>query len=268
MNEATPRHPVTLQKVVYSMPGAEAVTVARDIVFRTTADGPLEMDVYYPPASQGMAPAPGVVFVSGFPGVRARARLGCCVKEMESYIGWARLVAASGMVAVTYENRNPAEDLHAVFEYLRREAASLGVDASRLGAWACSGNGPLGLAAAIEEGVVCAVLLYSYLLDFEEATGVAEASAQWGFVNAAAGRSVYDVPRTVPLFIVRAGRDQFAGVNASIDRFVTSALALNLPITFVNHADAPHAFDVSDDSPATRAVIRSALAFLQSRLAP
>jgi hypothetical protein len=151
-------------------------------------------------------------------------------------------------------------------DYLRDRGAALGVDASRLGVWACSGNGPMGLAAALHERLACAAFLYAYLLDDDGATSVADASARWGFVNAAAGRPVADVPATLPLFIARAGRDQVSGVNESIDRFVAGALKRNLSVTVVNHANAPHAFDVSDESAATRAVIRSALTFLQTAL--
>ncbi len=266
MSEATPRHPVTLQKVVYTMPGTDEVAVTRGVEYRSDAGGPLAMDIYHPVWSERRAPVPAVVFVTGFPGEGARARLGCSAREMEPYIGWARLVAASGLSAVTYENRDPASDLHAAFDCLRRRGRVFGIDATRIAVWACSGNGPMGLRAALHESAACAVLLYPYLLDLDGATGVAEASAAWGFINAGAGLSLDDVPASLPLFIVRAGRDQFAGVNESIDRFVAGALGRNLAVAFVNHPDAPHAFDVSDDRPATHAVIRSVLTFLQNRL--
>jgi dienelactone hydrolase len=266
MSEATPRHPVTLQKVVYTMRGTDEVTVRREVAYRTTEAGPCGMDIYYPAGSSQAGSRPAVIFVIGFPGAGARARLGCTVKEMESYVGWARLVAASGMTAILYDNRDPVADLHAVFDHIRHHAAPLGVDASRLAVWAASGSGPMGLMATLEESVKCAVLLYPYLLDLDGATGVAEAAMQWGFVNAGAGKSIDDVSADVTLFIVRAGRDQFAGVKDSIDRFVAGALARNRPIHFVNYADAEHAFDVSDDRPTTHGIIRSVLAFLQSRL--
>ena len=48
---------------------------------------------------------------------------------------------------------------------------------------------------------------------------------------------------------------------------IQGALARNLPITVVNHATGPHAFDVFDDSPASREVVRQSLAFLQFHLA-
>ena len=56
-------------------------------------------------------------------------------------------------------------------------------------------------------------------------------------------------------------------MNDSIDRFMAAALARNQPITFVNHADGPHAFDLLDDTATSRGIIRQTLDFLTSRLA-
>jgi hypothetical protein len=36
----------------------------------------------------------------------------------------------------------------------------------------------------------------------------------------------------------------------------------------VNHADGPHAFDIMQDSPASRAVIQQTLGFLSAQLTP
>ena len=77
---------------------------------------------------------------------------------------------------------------------------------------------------------------------------------------------VISTPRDLPLFIARAGKDEMPGLNDSIDRFVAGALARNLPLTLVNHPTAPHAFDLVDDSEATREVIRRILAFLAFHL--
>jgi hypothetical protein len=107
---------------------------------------------------------------------------------------------------------------------------------------------------------------YGCLLDLDGAKDVAEASRQFGFVNPCAGCSVHDLRRDVPLFISRAGRDQFHATNASIDRFMGHALVENLPVTFVNHAEGPHAFDLFDDSRTSREVVRQTLTFLRQHL--
>jgi acetyl esterase/lipase len=68
------------------------------------------------------------------------------------------------------------------------------------------------------------------------------------------------------LFIARAGQDEFPHLNEALDRFVAGALARDLPVTVVNHAGAPHAFDLVHDSDATREIIRQLLRFLRFHL--
>ncbi len=56
-------------------------------------------------------------------------------------------------------------------------------------------------------------------------------------------------------------------LNATIDRFAAKALELNFPLTIINHADGPHAFDLFDDSEGSRNAIRQILDFIQVQLA-
>ena len=70
------------------------------------------MDMYYPPDSKSGARIPAVVVVAGFPDVGYEAKVGCKFKEMGSSISWGQLMAASGLVAITYTNREPATDIH------------------------------------------------------------------------------------------------------------------------------------------------------------
>jgi hypothetical protein len=168
-----------------------------------------------------------------------------------------------------------------------QNAPSLGIDEHRIGVWACSGNVPLALSALMAHstnapgqdrgraeafaeaegsGLRCAALLYGYTLDLDGATGVAEAAQMFRFTNPNAGRSMDDLPEDLPLFVVRAGQEQFPHLNDSIDRFVAKALMLNRPITLVNHATGPHAFDLLQDSGTSREIIRQVLGFLTSQL--
>jgi hypothetical protein len=104
------------------------------------------------------------------------------------------------------------------------------------------------------------------MLDLDGATGVAEAAAAFRFTNPNAGKSLDDLREDLPLFVVRAGQEQFPHLNDSIDRFFAKALTLNRPITLVNHAEGPHSFDLLDDSEASRRIIRQVLDFLTSQL--
>jgi phosphocarrier protein HPr len=75
-----------------------------------------------------------------------------------------------------------------------------------------------------------------------------------------------DLPRDLPLFVARAGRDEMPGLNEALDRFVAAALAVNLPVTVMNHATGRHAFDVFDDNRTSRDIVKQVLAFLQFHL--
>jgi hypothetical protein len=247
----------------------DAVTIRRDVEYRATDTDALTMDIYHPPDWKSGSRIPAVVFVSGYSDLGFQKMLGCRLKEMESYISWAQLTACSGMTAITYSAREPASDIEALLEFVRQNAASLGIDDNSIGVWACSGNVPNALSILMHEDrkyLKCAVLCYGVMLDLEGYTSTAESAKMFGFVNPCAGKSINDLPRDLPLFIARAGQDEMPRLNETLDRFVAKALTCNLPITFTNHATGPHAFDVMHDSETSREIIRQILAFMRFHL--
>lgn len=70
----------------------------------------------------------------------------------------------------------------------------------------------------------------------------------------------------MPPCLVRAGQDQFHGLNAALDALVARALARNLPLTLINHAGGGHGFDLDEPTAIARGIIRQVLAFLQVNL--
>jgi hypothetical protein len=258
---------IVRKRVLHRIEGMDAVTVRRDLACPGGDGEPLGLHVYRS-STAGDARLAAVVLVPGYPGPGMRRVLRCGFTDMGSTVSWSELIAASGLAAITYDNRQPTADLAAVLAWLRVNAHACAIDPGRIGLWASSGNVPLALAALMDDGSAlrCAAFCYGYMLDLDGATAVADASRQFGFVNAAAGRAVSDLPRDVPLFLARAGRDEMPGLNAGLDRFVAQALAANVPITVVNHAEGPHAFDLFDDSAATRETVALLLAFLRGHL--
>lgn len=268
MTAGTGQDHISKKRAVYTLPQMTDVIVRRDHEYARSGSTPLTMDLYYPPSAGRRMPAPAVVFVTGYPDAGAQKMLGCKFKEMGSYISWARLVGASGLVAITYENNEPAADAARVLQYLGDNGAQLGIDAKRVALWACSGNAPTALSLLMPrpEGLKCAVLCYGYMPDVDADGSAADASRRFGFANPCAGKSLGDLSRDVPLLVVRAGQDEMPGLNDTIDRFVQQALALNLPITLVNHRDAPHSFDLFCDDATSRHVIAQILQFVRDRL--
>jgi hypothetical protein len=256
--------------VVLCLPAAAAVRVRRDVDFFESDTGSLTMDIYDPPDSKSGDTLPAVVFVNGFPDPGFRRVVGCRLKEMEQYVSWGRLTASFGLRAITYATGlKPAADIGSLIQCIRRNAALLGIDKNAIGLWACSGNGPNALSVLMGEDfsfVKCAVLCYSYTLDLDGDTSIADAAKQWGFANPCSGKSVADLPRDVPLFLARAGRDETPHLNEAMDRFLYHARAAGLPVTLVNHPRAPHSFDLADDSETTRMIIRQILDFMRCHL--
>lgn len=252
-------NPMTAQRIVLQTDGMGAVTV-RETRYPTRGGAVLALTTYAPPDLT--TPAPAVVLATGYPDPGFAGLMGCRQAEMASYVSWAELLASHGMVAVTYENADPLPDALAVFRHLRADAASLGIDPDRLALWACSGNVPTALAVlGAEPAIRCAALCYGYMLDDPAAgeTPVADAAAQFRFANP--GAAAETLPRSTPMLVVRADADEMPGLNASIHTFMDRMAGTAVRLRTV--PDAPHAFDLNDDSDSSRAAIGEIVAFLR-----
>jgi hypothetical protein len=269
MPEESQIEQIRKRTIVYRVPEMDAVTVRRDVECEVEGGETILVDLYLPPHQESGTGLPALVFVMGYPDAGMRAMMGCSAKEVGQYTSWARLAAASGMVGVTYSSNQPAAGARQVLRWLRENARSLGLDATRIGVWSCSGNVPNALGLLMDEApgsIRCAVLCYGLMLDTPGSTIVADGAKTFRFVTPAAGRSVADLPPEMPLMIARAGSDEFPGLDQTIGRFVADALAIDLAITLINHRGAPHAFDTLLDDEPTREVIRRMIAFLRFHL--
>lgn len=268
MRADLPPDHVTKKSVVLSISGMEAARVHRDVPYRTDTEGTHTMDLYRPAEAPPEVPLPVVVLVNGFPEPGFERVLGCKHKEMAASISWAQLLAASGLAAIAYTNQEPVADLAALLRALQSDASTLAIDPDRVALWACSGNGPLALSALLDRlpGIVCAAILYGYTMDLDGGSEVADMARKVGFTNPASGRSLAELAPDLPLFLARAGQDAFPGLNVSLDRFVAHALRRNQPLTLINHATAPHAFDLYDDGAVSHDIVRQVLAFLKLHL--
>ena len=260
-------HEVALRPLVHETLESQSVVVTNDLVYRGSRGHDLHFDVYRP-AHATDASLPIVLLTTGFSDAGMEKVIGCPAKAMRSYRSWARLIAGTGIAAITYTNHEPTEDVHAILDHLHENAALLRIDVSRIGLWSCSGNVPtaLSLLMSRSSALACAALLYGYMLDVDGSTVVSDAARTWRFAHPAAGRQVDDLPAELPLLIVRAGRDTMAGLNESIDRFAARALALNRPLTLVNLPAVSHAFDTVDAGAASTHAIDGVLAFLRFHL--
>jgi acetyl esterase/lipase len=85
--------------VVLTLPGMEQVRVQRNLVYCARDDPNLRLDVYQPPDEPSAAPFPIVLLIHGGAGAALKA------KDWGFFQSWGRLLAAAGMVAVTFTHR-------------------------------------------------------------------------------------------------------------------------------------------------------------------
>ncbi len=258
-------------RIVLSIPGMDAVTARRDVVYKTAGADALKMDVYSPPGPAH--PRPAVLLVHGGP----IPTLGA--KNMGVFRSYGELLAASGFVAVAFDHRflaptrlaDAASDVADLIVHVRQNAATLGIDSDRIAIWAFSGGGPF-LAAPLRErpSWLRAVLAFYAVLDIQQPPPGAPDSGVGPELRErfSAIRGLGDDARTAPpLLVARAGLDH-PWLNAGIDRFVQEALARGATLDLLNHPDGRHGFDILDDDARTKEILRRAREFLRERLTP
>ncbi|MGH7599603.1 MAG: hypothetical protein ACREOI_24875 [bacterium] len=228
---------VIQRPVVYRLPAMETVIVKKDVVYKTVDGVSLKMDVYYPPQLGKTDKLPLVIFTNGVGALE--------IPQWRVYQDWARLAAASGLIAVNYQSRPNAafKDSEDLLEYLRKNADTLQIDENRIGLWTCSGNVNVGLPLVMQANrpyIRCAVIYY-------------------GMAN------VQTFRQKLPLLLVRAGQDSYS-LNKAIDEFVKNALARELNLEFINYLEGQHAFDILDDNDRSRKIIKQTLDFLITHL--
>ncbi len=245
-------------EVIYQLPFFGAIK--RDIAY---GEGNRLLDIYYPEDSSELLPV--VIFVTAYPDAGFKAFTGVGLREVVQYQCWAKLAAASGIAAITCSNEDPVADPALLIDFLRKRGKEIGIDGERIGIWACSSNVPNALALLQNDADIrCAVFCYGYLLDLHGAQHVADAARTYHFANPAVSDRF--MPAETPLLLVRAGRDQFAGINLSIDAFVQEALLRNCRLRLINYVEGVHAFDVLDRSTEAVRVVQEQLAFLRAEL--
>ncbi|HET9253119.1 MAG TPA: hypothetical protein VFP58_13480 [Candidatus Eisenbacteria bacterium] len=241
---------------VLTLPGMDQVRADTGLVYRSLPDVKLTFDLYKPPpggkakpsaaavgaaASGGPRGLPVVVFVNGVGWFRSTPAL----KEWGIYKDWARLVAVEGMAAVLYDSRaaNVREDLVALVEHLRGNAAKLGIDRDMIGIWACSANLRPGSAYALDP----------------VNTWVKAGVFYYGNVDTT------NVRPDLPVLVARAGLDT-PFTNSSLSQYIQRAMARNANLTVLNLPNMRHAFDLVDSTEASRQAVRTTLEFLRRNL--
>lgn len=260
-----------MPRVVYKLPGMDAVTVRANLKYTGVENLHLLMDVYTPPNLSKDDCRPVVICIPGGAGAQYRP------KDWGIFQSWGRLLAAAGFVGVTFTHRlgypkpllsDAAADLQSAIAYVRANADSWNADGDRICFIAWSGGGPL-LAPTMREKpsfLRCLVAFYAWL-DVQQ-PGSYRDNESPELVKAFSPITCLpdNAASMIPMFVARAGQDEIPTMNDSINRFVAAAIAANAPLTFMNHPFGEHGFDNQNDDERSREIIRAAIAFMQTHL--
>ena len=270
--------------VVYSLPHMDEAIEQKDIVYKTVNGDDLLMDVYYPSDYEGETRLPAVIFVHG-DGPEEFLRT---IKDSGQYVSWGQLVAASGLIGITFNHRSThqltrlyevAKDVDDAINYVRDNHRSLGINADRLCIWTCSAGAPFGLRTALREDapyIRCIVSYYgiadiaAYYENSDDTVGeIGEplpSLTQEVLDEFSAAKHINSMQSSIsPMLIVRSGLNG-AALNRSIDRLVTATIAKNVSLDFLNHATGHHSFDILDDNVRSREIIQTTLDFMKIHL--
>jgi hypothetical protein len=241
--------------VVYTVSGMEGVrTAAAPYSQGRTAD------IYYPAGYTFTSPLPVVVFAMGYSTAQTEGWFGAKLKDMGQYVSWGQLVAASGMIGVTYETDFPDDDISAVLSFVRSRAADFGFDAGRVAIWACSGNAQTGLVALTDKGAQrsgatrCGVLYYPVVSYFMNK-----------------GEEVMPAPfkralrSDVPLLYVKVGKDRPEWMEQS-EIFLSANQKQGAPLKVISYDQGIHGFDTDQDNEESRRIVGQTIEFLKANL--
>lgn len=236
------RNPIVSRELAYQIPNMQRARVRRGLVYTRAGGSALRMDVYRPRRARTGVALPAVL-LGGPPAFRAGRTSG-------QKVGWAQLVAASGLAAVAFDIRSDG--------FMATPEAPSADVATAISPWH--------LWAALHEPapfIRCNAFHYGPF-DLETVSLPIEPSrvAEYSAITYLRRRSG-DIP---PMLVAKAGREANAGINDSIDRFAAAARQLSAPLEVLVHARGSHGFDTNRHDERSRAIIRRTLSFFRERL--
>jgi acetyl esterase/lipase len=250
---------VARAQIHYTVPGMDQVVVQRDLIYKTTEDGPLLFDLYAPLSETTQAPVPAVVLIHGGP---IPSNLLTPPKDWGLFRSYGQVLAASGLAAIIFNHRFFAldmaraamTDIRDLIAHVSAQAEALGIDGDRIALWAYSGGGVFlsPFLRETPEAVRCVVAYYAVLhASVPELSAATQISENTG--------------RIPPFLVARAGLDMVQ-LNDGIDHFIQQALKKNTSLDLLNHANGQHSFDVRDENDRTRDILRRTVEFVRINL--
>jgi predicted esterase len=211
----------------YSVPGAEKVAIRRDLQYRGAENASHLLDVYLPAGNSPKGGHPSAILIHG--SVTAKAHY----KNTPQMVSWGRLLAASGVGAVTFNWDSPkSADVDAAIRYVRDHATGLGLDKRRVCLIAFSGGGSESIRVGLTDtsGTIRGVV--SYYGDLRSVIPLLEPVSKT------------DIP---PMLVALGQRDDIVPPSHTTG-FVDAAKLKGALVTLLTHESGAHAFDLSQNA--------------------
>jgi acetyl esterase/lipase len=279
------------RRLAHSVPGMDEVRLIENQSYRDLTGSPdtvmygaaLLYDVFMP--TGGDAVRPGVIFIHG--GLVAGSTQRISPKDaLPAYARWGRLVAASGLVGITFSHRlntnenidTAASDVLRLVAEVRQRAAEWRLDPDRICVAVFSAGGPLASlfmtdGASAAPSARCIAFYYAFM-DVEHAAVISPFRPAYTEPRLSELRSYSPLAALIrnsgqlpPLLVARAGLDAIPGINASIDRFMLTTLLTNQAVEFYNHPSGTHGFDLTvEDDERAEYILAATLRFFREHL--
>ncbi|HEY8185046.1 MAG TPA: alpha/beta hydrolase [Pyrinomonadaceae bacterium] len=264
---------VATPRIFYTVPGMAKIRARKDVTYKRVPEAELKMDVYRPPNLPARARRPAIVFIHGGalpPNLRTKP------KEWGAYVSFGQLVAASGFVAITFNQRFYDWDMKSLSEarsdvsdaiaYILSNASELNIDRDRICLWTLSAGSVLvGPEISNAPAFIRCLVFYYSIMDLaplrKERPGITDELIR----QFSPTRHLEGAGKIAPIFIARAGRDE-PELNVAVDEFIQKALSRKATLDFSNHAEGQHGFDVLDDNDRTREIIKRTLEFIKAHM--
>lgn len=262
-------------KVVYKVDGMDKVKVINDIIYKQAGGEDLKMDIYQPPNMKAGETLPAVIYVHGgsfSPDFPVKP------KEWDVYKAHGRVIAASGLIGVTFNHRfyggdkekltDSFSDVRDAILYVRANAAKYQIDPDRLCVWSFSGGGShLSIPIRDRMDFVRCIVSYYGVLDLKSLVGSYGAGRDLEYLNdfSVINYLTFENYKIPPFFIARAGLDN-PPLNSTIDSFVNKAFKMDLDIEVANHPGGVHGFEVFNDDHRTHEIMKDTISFIKKNL--
>ncbi len=256
------------RRIVYQIPEMEVVVCHKGEIYYSVDSIDLETDIYTPPSLSKGSKLPVVILTNNYPDATWNKNSGVCHKEWQMIISWAELIAASGMVAVTYQTKHSSSEADSLISYLSKNADKFNIDIDRIAVFGCSANAlaAQSLTQNDEYNIKCAIFYYGLLLTPDQKYyAELDTLSSYGFYFSDL-RKISKIPKNIPLLVARAGMDHYSIMKKTTDHFIAEAIRSNAQLTFINYPEGKHDFDILDDTETSKIIIKQTVDFLTTHL--